>query len=163
MSQETATPEGITIIQVDVEEVELVAPLFDAYRQFYGCEPDTEGAVDFLTERLGNNESVIFLALTGEEDQQTPAGFTQLYPLFSSTRMKSLWLLNDLFVAPEMRHGGVGRALLEHARLFAEESGAAGLMLETAVDNTPAQALYESLGWVRETKFYTYNLELPSA
>ena len=163
MSQQRPSPESITIIQVDVEEVELVAPLFDAYRQFYRSEPDIEGATDFLTERLGNNESVIFLALIGEGEQQTPVGFTQLYPLFSSTRMKSLWLLNDLFVAPEWRRFGVGRALLEHARLFAEESGAAGLMLETAVDNTPAQALYESLGWVRETKFYTYNLELPSA
>ena len=77
--------------------------------------------------------------------------------------MKPYWLLNDLFVAPGSRRSGVGRALLEHARLFAEENGAAGLMLETAVDNIPAQALYESLGWVRETKFYTYNLELPSA
>ena len=138
-----------------------MAPLFDAYRQFYGSETDIEGATDFLTERLGNNESVIFLALIGEGEQATPVGFTQLYPLFSSTRMKSLWLLNDLFVAPESRRFGVGRTLLEHARDLAMESGAAGLMLETAVDNTPAQALYESLGWVRETKFYTYNLELP--
>jgi ribosomal protein S18 acetylase RimI-like enzyme len=163
VSQQRPSPESVTILQVDVEEVEMVAPLFDAYRQFYRHEPDLEGATDFLTERLGNNESVIFVALVGEEERQTPVGFTQLYPLFSSTRMKSLWLLNDLFVAPEWRRLGVGRTLLEHARAFAEESGAAGLMLETAVDNTPAQALYESLGWVRETRFYTYNLELPSA
>lgn len=163
VSQEQSSSESFTIIQVDVEEVELVAPLFDAYRQFYGNAPDAEGATDFLTERLGNNESVIFLALAGEGEKQTPLGFTQLYPLFSSIQMKSLWLLNDLFVAPESRRSGVGRALLLHARLFAEESGAAGMMLETAVDNTPAQTLYESLGWVRETKFYTYNLELPSA
>jgi GNAT superfamily N-acetyltransferase len=164
VSQEKPSPEGITILQVDVEEVELVAPLFDAYRQFYGSEPDGEGATDFLTERLGNNESVIFLALIGEEEErQTPVGFTQLYPLFSSTRMRSIWLLNDLFVAPEWRRHGVGRALLEHARLFAVESGAAGMMLETAVDNITAQTLYESLGWVRETQFYTYNLELPPA
>lgn len=138
-----------------------MAPLFDAYRQFYRSAPDIEGATDFLSERLGNNESVIFLALIEEGERQTPIGFTQLYPLFSSTRMKPLWLLNDLFVAPEWRRLGVGRTLLEHVRLFGIESGAAGLMLETAVDNTPAQALYESLGWVRETQFYTYNLELP--
>jgi ribosomal protein S18 acetylase RimI-like enzyme len=163
MSQQHRSPDGVTIIQVDVEEVELVAPLFDAYRQFYGQAPDLDGATDFLTERLGNNESVVFLALAGSVELQTPVGFTQLYPLFSSTRMRPIWLLNDLFVAPTARRAGVGRALLQHARLFAEESGAAGMMLETAVDNAAAQALYQSLGWVRETQFYTYNLALPSA
>ena len=163
VSQEQSSPESVAILQVDVEEVQLVAPLFDAYRQFYRRAPDLEGATDFLTERLGNNESILFLALIEEGERQTPVGFTQLYPLFSSTRMKPIWLLNDLFVAPEARRTGVGRALLEHARLFAEESGAASLMLRTAVDNAIAQALYESLGWVREARFYTYNLELPSA
>ena len=161
MTPQHPSPDNLTIIQVDVEEVELVAPLFDAYRQFYGKAPDLEGATDFLTERLGNNESVIFLALMEENDQQTPLGFTQLYPLFSSTRMKPIWLLNDLFVTPAARRRGAGRALLEHARIFAEESGAAALTLQTAHTNTAAQALYESLGWQRDTAFYTYLLELP--
>jgi ribosomal protein S18 acetylase RimI-like enzyme len=163
VTQQERTPEAITILQVDVEEVELVAPLFDAYRQFYAQPPDLEGATDFLTERLGNNESVIFLALVGEGEQQTPVGFTQLYPLFSSTRMRPMWLLNDLFVASEARRLGVGRALLQHARLFAMESGAAEMMLQTAATNTSAQALYESLGWTRDDEYYTYLLELQEA
>ena len=55
-------------------------------------------------------------------------GFVQLYPLFSSTarRPRRLWLLNDLYVAPEARQGGVGRALMRRARRLAEETGAAG-------------------------------------
>jgi ribosomal protein S18 acetylase RimI-like enzyme len=161
VTQRPTAPEAITILQVDVEEVELVAPLFDAYRQFYSQPPDLEGATDFLTERLGNNESVIFLALVGEGEQQTPVGFTQLYPLFSSTRMRPMWLLNDLFIAPAARQRGVGGALLQHARLFAAECGAAEMMLQTAVTNTAAQALYESLGWTRDDEYYTYLLELP--
>ena len=55
---------------------------------------------------------------------------------------------------------GVGEALLEHARRFAQETGARALMLETATDNLTAQRLYERLGWVRETGFYTYYLRL---
>jgi GNAT superfamily N-acetyltransferase len=72
--------------------------------------------------------------------------------------MKRLWILNDLFVTPTARKQGVGEALLEHARRLALETGARGLMLETAVENVTAQRLYERLGWRREVDFYTYYL-----
>jgi ribosomal protein S18 acetylase RimI-like enzyme len=52
----------------------------------------------------------------------------------------------------------VGRALLECARVFAEETQARGLTLQTAVDNYPAQTLYEAAGWKREEQFYSYHL-----
>jgi hypothetical protein len=48
------------LIQVWAEQVELVAPLFDAYRQFYGQSPNLEGARQFLAERLRQGQSVIF-------------------------------------------------------------------------------------------------------
>jgi GNAT superfamily N-acetyltransferase len=146
----------IAVIRADLSHVPVIAPLFDAYRQFYKQAPDLEGARAFVTDRIAKGESVIFLALgTGEF-----YGFTQLYPLFSSVRLGRAWLLNDLYVAPSARRKGVGEALLARARQFAEESGAGSLMLETAVDNVPAQQLYERMGWVRETEFYTYNLYL---
>jgi len=40
------------------------------------------------------------------------------------------------------------------------EHQAVELMLETATDNLNAQRLYESLGWKRDTEFYTYHLHL---
>ncbi len=82
-------------------------------------------------------------------------GFTQLYPSFSSVSMKRLWVLNDLFVAPEHRRGGVATRLLEAARAHARETGAKGLSLQTATDN-PARRLYESRGWKRDEVFLTY-------
>jgi|SRR5579884_1636795 len=152
--------EDVAVVQVDPDQVDLVAPLFDGYRQFYGRASDLAGARAFLGERLENNESVIFLALIERDGQAVPVGFTQLYPIFTSTGMRRTWLLNDLFVAPDARGLGVGRALLTHARDYAAETGAAGLTLQTAVTNTAAQALYESLGWTRDVEFYTYNLAL---
>jgi ribosomal protein S18 acetylase RimI-like enzyme len=47
------------------------------------------------------------------------------------------------------------------AQQFARESGADAVFLETAKTNLAAQALYESLGYVRETQFYRYDLRLP--
>lgn len=146
----------VRIVRVTAKDVERIAALFDAYRQFYKQKPDLAGARAFVGERLKRDESVIFLALAGAE----AVGFVQLYPCFSSTAMKRMWILNDLFVAPDARRHGAGKALMERARQWAIETNADGLWLETAVDNYPGQRLYESLGWKRDNDFYRYLMPL---
>ena len=86
------------IDQATPADLDQVAPLFDAYRQFYDCPPDLPLARRFIGERLQGGDSVIFLA----RDGPLPLGFVQLYPLFTSSSPVPgrLWLLNDLFVAP---------------------------------------------------------------
>ena len=133
------------IIQAGVGQVSLAAPLFDAYRQFYGQQPNLHGAVAFLTERLTNSESVVFLAL--DEETSAALGFVQLYPSFSSVRMRSIWVLNDLFVAETTRRRGVARLLMDAAANLARSTGAARLALSTATENLAARSLYLSLGY----------------
>ncbi|HEX4590474.1 MAG TPA: GNAT family N-acetyltransferase [Gemmataceae bacterium] len=145
------------VVRVGADQVGLVAPLFDAYRQFYGQPADLDVARRFLAERLNRGESVIFAAV---EDGKG-LGFTQLYPSFSSVSINSIWILNDLFVAAEARRRGVGAALLNAARDHARQTGAARLVLSTAIDNAAAQALYERNGWRRDTAFLHYKYELP--
>jgi GNAT superfamily N-acetyltransferase len=144
----------VTITKASTEMVRVVVPLFDAYRQFYEEPSDLEGAKNFLVERLRRGESVIFLAWEGGQC----VGFAQLYPSFSSSSMKRIWILNDLFVLSSARGHGVGRALLEQSKLLAIESGAKELTLETAKNNLTAQRLYEGCGWKRDDVFYKYNL-----
>ena len=136
-------------------DIARVAPLFDAYRSFYGQPPDIARADAFLRERLARGESALLLA---ERDGEA-IGFTQLYPLFSSVRTARLWLLNDLFVADSARRQGVARGLLDAAAAFAREQGAAGLMLETGRDNHPARALYRAAGWNEDASQW-YSLHL---
>jgi GNAT superfamily N-acetyltransferase len=140
-----------------VADLDAVAPLFDAYRQFYGQHSDLAAARAFLEERMRREESVIFLAIADGEGNEA-LGFTQLYPSFSSVSVRRLWILNDLFVRPGIRRGGVGRRLLERAREWAIETDAKGLMLATAVTNAAARALYESCGWRRDEEFEHYVL-----
>jgi GNAT superfamily N-acetyltransferase len=140
-----------------VADLDAVAPLFDAYRQFYGQRSDLAAARAFLDARLRREESVIFLAVDGERGNEA-LGFTQLYPSFSSVSVRRLWVLNDLFVRPGIRRGGVGRRLLERAREWAIETDAKGLTLATAVSNAAAKALYESCGWRRDDEFEHYVL-----
>ena len=70
------------------------------------------------------------------------------------------YLLNDLFVAADVRRSGVAKALLDAAAGFAREAGAASLSLSTAVTNAPAQRLYQAQGWVRDDAFCEYSLTL---
>lgn len=148
---------SLQAIRASAEHLEAVASLFDGYRGFYGQPSNLAQSRAFIAERMAANESAIFLV----QDQSGEAlGFVQLYPTFSSIDAHRTWLLSDLFTTPAARGRGVGRLLMNTARDFAVETGAKGLVLETATDNFTAQGLYESLGWVRDTGYYTYNLDL---
>ena len=143
--------------QATVFDVDLLAPLLDAYRQFYGQPADSDLSQSFLRSRFAHHESVIFISV---DENIGVIGFVQLYPLFSSVRAVRTYLLNDLFVAVDARRRGVGRQLIATATQFARANGAASMTLQTAVDNFPAQSLYESLDWRRDARFCEYTLAL---
>lgn len=148
---------AVQIFRAEAIHVDKIASLFDAYRGFYGQPSNLAQSRDFIAERLALDESAIFFA---EDATGKALGFVQLYPTFSSIDAYRTWLLSDLFTAPEARGRGVGRSLMNAARAFAVSTGAKGLVLETATDNLDAQRLYESLGYVRDSGYYTYCLDL---
>lgn len=137
-----------------LNDAEKVAPLFDAYRQFYEQPADLTKAVNFLYQRIKNVESVILFA---ENENQNIVGFCQLYPSFCSVIAAPIYVLSDLFTTPEARKTGVGASLLGAAHEYAKEHGIARMDLTTAKNNFIAQSLYESIGWIRDDIFYTYN------
>jgi GNAT superfamily N-acetyltransferase len=134
----------IKIERANIHQLEPLSILFDSYRVFYKKNSDVESAKKFLRERIDKNESVIFVSF---DDKNIMTGFTQLYPLFSSTRMKRLWLLNDLFVDSNYRGQGFSLALIERAKELCRETGACGLMLETAKTNDIGNSLYPKTGF----------------
>jgi len=137
-------------------DLDLVAPLFDTYRVFYGKPSDPALARDFIQARIEREQSVLLLAL----DDGKAIGFTQLYPAFSSVSATHVWIFNDLLVMPEARRGGVARALLTAAADFARADGALRLELETDHDNHTAQALYQAMGWTLYDGTLRYRLPL---
>jgi ribosomal protein S18 acetylase RimI-like enzyme len=145
-----------SIRRADLQDVEVLVPLFDAYRQFYGQASNPELAREFLTERLRRGESTVFIAA----DNARAVGFVQLFPMFSSVALARTYVLNDLFVIPESRCSGVGRALVAAAIEFSKNAGAVRVSLSTAVTNAPARALYEATGWVKQTEYDVYVLKL---
>ncbi len=138
-------------------DLDAVAPLFDAYRQFYKQPPDLALARRYIEERLQRGESVLLVAETATG---VVIGFCQLYPTFCSVRAAPTYVLYDLFVGPQARGTGAGRALMQAAEAHARKTGAARLELSTARDNAVAQSLYESLDWARDEAFFVYSKTL---
>lgn len=137
-----------------LEDIGQLSELFDQYRIFYQKDSDLPAAEQFLTERIENEDSRIFVAESGGK----LIGFVQLYPLFSSTRMKRYWLLNDLFVNENDRGKGFSKALIEKAKEMAKSAGACGILLETAKSNDIGNSLYPNCGFeiYDEVNFYEW-------
>lgn len=144
---------AITTRRAKIADLDAVAPLFDAYRQFYKQAPDLLRARQFMKERIERNESIVFVAVT---DARQIVGFCQLYPTFCSVRAAHTYVLYDLFVNPDARGTGAGRSLMLAAEIHAAKTGAAKMELSTARDNKVAQSLYKSLDWVRDEAFFVY-------
>ena len=136
-------------IPADLEDT---AFLFDLYRQFYLQPADLDGARRFISERLNNEDSIIYLSRSGD----TTTGFVQLYPIFTSVGMRRSWLLNDLFVHREYRRNGIARRLIGQCKEHVRQTNASGLMLETGMSNMEGNALYPTEGFILqdEVNFY---------
>lgn len=133
----------MNIRQATTQDLPQLSRLFDGYRVFYRKESDMKGGESFLRARLEAEESVIYVC---ENIDGSLLGFTQLYPLFSSTKMKRLWLLNDLFVAPEHRGKDISKMLIEQAKKLVVKTGACGFFLETEKSNDIGNKLYPAVG-----------------
>ena len=138
----------------NISDLNQIAILFDQYRQFYQQTPNIELATTFIAQRINKQDSVILLA---ENEAEKLIGFCQIYPSFCSVIADKIGVLYDLFVDASARNSGAGRALMLAAHEYATNNNLARLDLTTAKNNLNAQALYDSLGWVRDEVFYAYS------
>lgn len=136
-----------------LRDLDQVAVLFDAYRQFYAQPANPLLARHFIQSRLADGSSLILVAEAADGDI---VAFTQLYPLFDSVSAVPSFILYDLYVAEQARRQGVARALMIHAVEQARQRGAGRVELQTGRDNHAAQALYQGLGWQRDDDFLIY-------
>ena len=138
-----------------LEDLQYLSKLFDEYRIFYHTESDISAAGNFIKERIINKDSEIFVS----EENGILTGFVQLYPIFSSTRMKKYWLLNDLFVNENFRGKGFSKQLIEEAKTLCQQTNACGILLETGKSNDIGNQLYPSCGFeiYDSVNFYEWN------
>ncbi|WP_144122782.1 GNAT family N-acetyltransferase [Catellatospora sichuanensis] len=143
----------VTVRRAGMADLSAMTALFMGYLEFYGAPGEPAEATAFLAERIAREQSIVLLARAGTDD----VGFTQIYPTFSSVRRAPVWVLNDLYVRPESRLLGVGRALIRAVVALAEEAGVVRVTLSTDESNRSAQALYEAEGFTtgHPVRYYT--------
>lgn len=147
---------NFTAKKATINDIEQLSILFNEYRIYYKKESDIIGAKRFLLERMINKESEIFIV---ENNDRTKVGFVQLYPLFSSTRMQRIWLLNDLFVHLNFRRFGLSKLLIDKVKNHCVETNACAIILETEKENTIGNQLYLSSGFQKDTLHNFYEWE----
>jgi GNAT superfamily N-acetyltransferase len=150
-------PAALEIAPVAASELDELLPLIAAYQRFYEvAEIDHERNRAFFSRFLAPSEEGM---LIGAREDGRLLGHACLYWHHNSLLAADTVLMYDLFVVPEARGRGVGRALIEAAADVARERGAAQLEWTTAPDNHTAQRLYDSLPTER-SEWLEYELGL---
>ena len=145
------------IIEVESKHIEQVGELFDLYRQFYKYESNLIESTNYIKDRINNNESIIFITIN---DANEAIGFVQLYETFGSLDLGKIIIIYDLYVKKNHRKNNIGKQLMIKSHEYAKKIKAKRIQLSTAIDNFIGQSLYESLGYVKDIDFYTYDFEI---
>jgi GNAT superfamily N-acetyltransferase len=111
----------------------------------YEREPDAVDATEEGLLRDGFGETPYFASLIAEADG-VPAGFALYFFEYSTWLGKPGIYLEDLFVLPEFRKLGIGKALLQRLAAIALEKGCARLKWEVLDWNQPAIDFYAASG-----------------
>jgi len=116
--------------------------LHDFQREYDESSPGVEALEERYEELIRNKEMIVLLGGDG------PDGFAQLRfrPWVYSAGLHSY--LEELYVVPDLRGNGLGRALLEAAMETARTEGAEQMELGTSEDDVAARKLYESSGFI---------------
>jgi GNAT superfamily N-acetyltransferase len=148
---------GSQIRPARVDEVDDLLPLMRAYCDFYEFDPADDALRELLGTLIGDpKEGAVFIARDGDG---SAVGVATLDWRWSASRGARIGHLEDLFVEPEARGGGIAEALIEACAQHCREQGAPAMDWLTLPDNARARAVYERIG-AEGSDWVEYDLEL---
>jgi ribosomal protein S18 acetylase RimI-like enzyme len=137
-----SAPPDLAVRHGELTDAEAIARLLHDFNTEYGdFTPGPRAITERIRELLAAGEITVLLG--GEP----PEGLALLRFRPSLWKESLDCYLEDLYVVPERRGRGLGRALMEAAIELARDRGAADMHLGTSEDDVAARALYESLGF----------------
>jgi len=144
------------------EDLTDLLPLLQGYCEFYAVAPGDDALLALARALIADpaREGVQLLARAPGGVGGGPAiGFATVFWSWSTLAAARIGVMNDLFVAPDARGGGVADALIAACADRAREHGAARLTWSTALDNHRAQTVYDRVGGQR-SQWLDYELAL---
>ena len=132
--------------RAEPHEAETVAALLVAFRDSLGYDWPSDNSFLAGVEKLLDDMQTDFL-LGAPHDDAPPAAVAQLRYRHGLWRAGGDCLIEDVYVAPEARRSGLGRALVAEALERARARGCRRAELDVNEANEPALKLYESLGF----------------
>ena len=145
---------GLTVTEVGEADMADLAPSLLAYARFYGEDPATDDLTAMARALIATGAGT---QLAARDRVGEVVGHATVLWSWDTTLGLPLAVMEDLFVRPDARSLGAGRALLDACRGLAATRGCRWLQWQTAPDNVVAQRLYDSLGAERST-WYAYRL-----
>jgi GNAT superfamily N-acetyltransferase len=133
-------------------------PLWQAYLTFYETELPPEVTANSF-ERLAQRKET-YGALARDDDGR-PVGLVHWTTHASTWNPAGYCYLEDLFVSPGARGGGVGHALIAHVRDWADSAGNGKVYWLTQETNAVARVLYDRVA--EATGFVHYEIALRGA
>ncbi|MDG4666400.1 GNAT family N-acetyltransferase [Mycobacterium sp. 236(2023)] len=146
----------LTISVVGEADLAELAPMLRAYCDFYEVDPADDKLAAMSRALIADPDEG--LQLIARREDGTALGFATIFWTWQTLYAARVGVLNDLYVTPESRGTGTGRALIAHGLQLCRDRGAEKLVWETAPDNTTAQRLYDGIGAEKST-WFTYELD----
>ena len=150
---------NLTIRSVNASDKIRWTELMKAYANFYEVEVDDTALATTWNWIEDPNNS--FWCTLAEQQDGTIVGFTQYQLMHRSLSGAMVCYLSDLYVEPELRGGGVGRALTDHVFDFARDNSIPNVRWLTQDSNAVARKLYDSYG--DKSGFILYSFPVTSA
>ncbi len=145
---------SVKIRPVSESERAVWEKLFQSYAAFYKTSVP-EGGFDAVWGWIFDPANDFWCDLARNEAGEV-VGFTQYQLMHRSLGGSMVCYLSDLYVEPQVRGSGVGRALIDHVLAFARERGLPGVRWLTQESNYAARRLYDT--YAPKTDFILYNV-----
>ncbi len=137
-----------TLHTVAEEDLGELLPLMRAYCDFYDADPSDEALLAMSRALIADPEREGAQIIARHDGRAV--GFATIFWSWSTLRAARTGVMNDLFVDPKARGGGIAEALIAECVERCRAHGARSLGWQTAKDNRRAQAVYERVGATRE-------------
>jgi GNAT superfamily N-acetyltransferase len=151
-----SAPAACTIRFAQPEDVPTIFSLIRGLADYERLADEMVGTEELLREHLfgARPAAEVLIARVGG----VPAGFALYFGTFSTFLAKPGIYLEDLYVRPDVRRRGVGRALLHQLARTAIERGCGRLEWAALDWNDPAIRFYENIGAVKLDDWTTFRL-----